>query len=95
MAVFFFVVGLEIKRELVAGELRDRRNIALPAMAALGGMAVPAVIYTAINAGGPGGEGWGIPMATDIAFVLAVVTVLGRRVPSALKVFLLDVGDRR
>ncbi len=92
MAVFFFVVGLEIKRELVAGELRDRRNLALPAMAALGGMAVPAMLYAVINLGGPGGEGWGIPMATDIAFALGVVAVLDRRVPTALKVFLLTLA---
>jgi NhaA family Na+:H+ antiporter len=92
MAVFFFVVGMEIKRELVTGELRDRRAIALPAMAALGGMIVPAVIYLAFNAGGNGSSGWGIPMATDIAFALGVVALLGNRVPPAVKVMLLTLA---
>jgi NhaA family Na+:H+ antiporter len=92
MALFFFVVGMEIKHELVNGELRDRRNVALPAMAALGGMVVPAVIYALCNVGGDGVRGWGIPMATDIAFTLGVVVLLGRRVPSPLKVFLLTLA---
>ena len=92
MALFFFVVGMEIKRELVTGELRDRRAVALPAMAALGGMIVPAVIYLAFNAGGDGVEGWGIPMATDIAFALGVVALLGSRVPPAVKVLLLTLA---
>ena len=92
MAVFFFVVGMEIKRELVTGELRDRRAVALPAMAALGGMVVPAAIYLAFNAGGDGGAGWGIPMATDIAFALGVVALLGSRVPPAVKVLLLTLA---
>ncbi len=92
MAVFFFVVGMEIKRELVIGELRDRRAVALPAMAALGGMIVPAVIYLAFNSGGPGASGWGIPMATDIAFALGVVALLGSRVPSSIKVLLLTLA---
>ncbi len=92
MAVFFFVVGMEIKRELVVGELRDRRSVALPAMAALGGMIVPASIYVAFNAGGEGARGWGIPMATDIAFALGVVALLGSRVPSAVKVLLLTLA---
>ena len=92
MAVFFFVVGMEIKRELVVGELRDRRAVALPAMAALGGMLVPAVIYLAFNAGGPGVDGWGIPMATDIAFAIGVVTLLGSRVPVGVRVLLLTLA---
>lgn len=92
MAVFFFVVGLEIKHELVAGELRDRRAVALPAVAALGGMVVPAAIYAAINTGGEGSAGWGIPMATDIAFTLGVVALLGARVPAPLKVFVLALA---
>jgi Na+:H+ antiporter, NhaA family len=92
MAVFFFVVGMEIKRELIVGELRDRRSVGLPAMAALGGMIVPAVIYTAINAGGDGADGWGIPMATDIAFALGVVALLGSRVPAGVKVLLLTLA---
>ena len=92
MALFFFVVGMEIKREMVVGELRDRRSIALPAMAALGGMLVPAAIFAAINAGGDGAAGWGIPMATDIAFALGVVALLGSRVPSSVKVLLLTLA---
>jgi len=92
MTIFFFVVGLEIKRELVVGELRDPRAAALPAIAALGGMAVPAVIYLAFNAGHAGAKGWGIPMATDIAFVVGVVSLLGRRVPAGGKLFLLTLA---
>lgn len=92
MAVFFFVVGMEIKRELVVGELRDRRAVALPAMAALGGMIVPAAIFLAFNAGGDGAQGWGIPMATDIAFALGVVALLGSRVSPAVKVLLLTLA---
>jgi Na+:H+ antiporter, NhaA family len=92
MAVFFFVVGMEIKRELVAGELRDRRAVMLPAAAALGGMVVPALIFTALNAGGDGSHGWGIPMATDIAFALGVVALLAKRVPPAVKVLLLALA---
>ncbi len=88
MALFFFVVGLEIKREIVAGELAEPRKAMLPIAGAIGGMLVPAAIYTAINAGGPGASGWGVPMATDIAFAVAAVSVLGRRVPTSLKVFL-------
>ncbi|MEO6126478.1 MAG: Na+/H+ antiporter NhaA [Ilumatobacteraceae bacterium] len=92
MAVFFFVVGMEIKREMVTGELQDRRAVALPAMAALGGMIVPAAIYAAFNAGGVGSTGWGIPMATDIAFALGVVALLGKRIPSSVKVLLLTLA---
>lgn len=92
MAVFFFVVGLEIKREWVTGELQDRRAAALPAIAAIGGMVVPAALYLLINAGGDGSRGWGIPMATDIAFALGVVAILGRRVPGPLKIFLLTLA---
>jgi NhaA family Na+:H+ antiporter len=92
MALFFFVVGMEIKRELVVGELRDRRVVALPAFAALGGMVVPALIYTAFNAGGPGADGWGIPMATDIAFAMGVAALLGERVPAPVKVLLLTLA---
>ena len=92
MALFFFVVGLEIRREVVAGELRDRRTATLPVVAAIGGMAVPALIYAAVNAGHPGIRGWGIPMATDIAFAVGVVSLLGRRVPPALTIFLLTAA---
>ncbi len=92
MAIFFFVVGLEIKNEAVHGELRDRRQAALPILAALGGMVVPSSIFAAFNAGGPGGAGWGIPVATDIAFALGVLSLLGNRVPIQLKVFLLTLA---
>ncbi len=88
MAIFFFVVGLEIKRELLTGELSSPRQAALPAAAALGGMVVPAIIYTLFNAGGSAGGGWGIPMATDIAFALGVLALLGKGVPLSLKIFL-------
>jgi NhaA family Na+:H+ antiporter len=95
MTVFFFVVGLEIKRELVAGELRDARKAALPVAAALGGMLVPAGIYVALLAhqfGEPPFRGWGIPMATDIAFVVGIMAVLGKRVPFGLKIMLLSLA---
>ena len=94
MAIFFFVVALEIKRELVLGELRDRRTAMLPAIAALGGMVVPALIYVAINFGSDTGavHGWGIPMATDIAFAIGVVALLGSRVPTAGRLFLLSLA---
>ena len=92
MVLFFFVVGLEIKREWVTGELRDRRAAVLPAMAALGGMVVPAAIYVLVNAGTDNVSGWGIPMATDIAFALGVVAILGSRVPPSLKIFLLTLA---
>ena len=92
MAIFFLVVGLEIKRELVTGDLRDARVAALPAVAAVGGMVVPALLYVAFNAGGRGSDGWGIPMATDIAFAVGVLALLGPRVPSSLKLFLLSLA---
>jgi NhaA family Na+:H+ antiporter len=88
MAIFFFVVGLEIKREVLVGELATPRRAALPAAAALGGAVVPALIYAAVNAGGPGSSGWGVPMATDIAFALGVLALVGSRVPVALRIFL-------
>lgn len=88
MAMFFFVIGLEIKREILVGELASFRQAALPLAAAIGGAMLPAGLYFAINANGPGAPGWGIPMATDIAFTLGILSVLGNRVPVALKVFL-------
>ncbi|MVN90597.1 Na+/H+ antiporter NhaA [Mucilaginibacter aquatilis] len=95
MAIFFFVIGLELKREFLAGELSSVKKAALPMFAALGGMLVPAVIYTLINKGGDGAHGWGIPMATDIAFALALLSMAGKHIPSSVKVFLsaLAVAD--
>lgn len=92
MTVFFFVVGLEIKRELLHGELNAWEKAALPFFAALGGMVVPALVYLAFNWDGPGRSGWGIPMATDIAFALGVLALLGERIPSQLRVFLLALA---
>ncbi|WP_018461958.1 Na+/H+ antiporter NhaA [Thermus oshimai] len=88
MAFFFLLVGLEIKRELLQGELKDPRRAGLAVAAALGGMVAPALVYLAFNWGGEGLRGWGVPMATDIAFALGVLALLGSRVPLALKVFL-------
>jgi Na+:H+ antiporter, NhaA family len=92
MTIFFFVVGLEIKRELVRGELNDPQTAGLPVVAAIGGMVVPAAIYLAFNAGGDGADGWGIPMATDIAFAVGVLALLRDRAPSGLKLFLLTLA---
>jgi NhaA family Na+:H+ antiporter len=88
MVVFFFVVGLEIKRELVVGELSSFDKAALPVAAAVGGMVVPALLFAVVTMGGPGARGWGIPMATDIAFALGVLAMFGTRAPLGLKVFL-------
>lgn len=88
MAIFFFVVGLEIKREMLVGELSSFKHAALPIFAAVGGMLVPAAIYTIFNNGTPSANGWGIPMATDIAFAIGILSLLGNRVPVGLKVFL-------
>jgi NhaA family Na+:H+ antiporter len=92
MAGFFFVIGLEIKREILVGELAGWQRAALPAAGALGGMLVPALIYVAFNPGEPALRGWGVPMATDIAFALGVLALLGERVPLNLKVFLLALA---
>ena len=92
MALFFFVVGLEIKRELVTGRLRRPRDAMLPAVAALGGMVVPALVYVAFNLGGDNLNGWGVPMATDIAFAVGVVSLVGKWVPGWLRLFLLTLA---
>ena len=92
MVLFFFVVGLEIKREMVTGHLKKFRDALLPMIAAIGGMVVPAAIFFAFNSSGEASDGWGIPMATDIAFAIGVVSLLGPRVPSAMKVFLLTLA---
>ena len=92
MALFFFVIGLEIKREVMFGQLSTLKSAALPAVAAIGGMAVPAAIYVLANLDGDGIRGWGIPMATDIAFALGVLALLGRRIPMQLRVFMLGLA---
>lgn len=88
MAIFFFLVGLEIKREIMVGALSTVRKAALPVACAIGGMVLPALIYLWINPSGEASNGWGIPMATDIAFALVLINILGKRVPTALKIFL-------
>ncbi len=88
MAIFFFVIGLEVKREILAGELTTLRKASLPIFAAIGGMVFPVAIFLFLNSGKAGSEGWGIPMATDIAFTLGILTLLGKRVPLGLKIFL-------
>jgi NhaA family Na+:H+ antiporter len=93
MAVFFLLIGLELKREIVEGQLSSRDQIVLPALAAFGGLAVPAIIYWLINRDNPNGiDGWAIPTATDIAFALAILSLLGSRVPASLKIFLTTIA---
>jgi Na+:H+ antiporter, NhaA family len=92
MAVFFLVVGLEVKRELLLGELRDRRRAALPVIAAVGGMVVSALIYFALNPSGPEAEGWGVPMATDISFAVGVLALVAPSIPPAVRLFLLTLA---
>ncbi|MCD2191125.1 Na+/H+ antiporter NhaA [Actinomycetospora soli] len=92
LAIFFFVAGLELKREFVAGDLRDPARAALPVAAAVGGMIVPAVLYTVINLGTDGLDGWAIPTATDIAFALSILAIIGTNLPDALRTFLLTLA---
>jgi NhaA family Na+:H+ antiporter len=92
MAVFFFVVGVEIKRELVSGELKDPRDASVPVIAALGGVALPAIIFTLIVRGGEAADGWAIPAATDIAFAVGVLALLGKRISNGVRVFLLTIA---
>lgn len=92
MAIFFFVIGLEVKRELVLGELKDLRAAIIPLVAALGGMVIPAVLFLTFQWGEAGQRGWGIPMATDIAFVVGGLAILGERVPKSLRIFLLTLA---
>jgi Na+:H+ antiporter, NhaA family len=92
MAIFFLVVGLEISREVTVGDLRSIRNVAAPALGAIGGLVLPAVLYFAINHGGPGGHGWGIPMSTDTAFLTGILALFGPRCPDRLRLFLLTLA---
>src|SRR4029453_16594160 len=92
MALFFLVVGLEITREVTTGELRDRRNLGAPALGALGGLVVPALIYLAVNPSGPASDGWGVVMSTDTAFVLGILALFGPRCPDRLRLFLLTLA---
>jgi len=92
MAIFFFIIGLEIKREILVGELSNIKVAILPILAAIGGMLIPALIYVSINAGGAGANGWGIPMATDIAFAISALVLLGKRVPTTLVTFLVALA---
>ncbi|RCW43310.1 sodium/proton antiporter (NhaA family) [Halopolyspora algeriensis] len=92
MALFFFVIGMEVSREFTLGEMRNRSMVAVPLLAALGGLSIPAVLYLAVNAGSPTAIGWGIPMATDTAFVLGVLALVGPRCPDPLRVFLLTLA---
>ena len=92
MAIFFFIIGLEIKREILAGELSNIKVAILPILAAIGGMVFPALIYLSINAGTIGASGWGIPMATDIAFAISALVLLGKRIPTALVTFLVALA---
>ncbi|UOY00515.1 Na+/H+ antiporter NhaA [Blastococcus sp. PRF04-17] len=92
MVFFFFLIGMEVRRELSMGELVQRSRLTVPALAALAGLVVPALVYLAINAGGPGAVGWGIPMATDTAFVLGALALFGRHTPMQLRVFLLSLS---
>ena len=92
MVIFFFLIGLEVKRELVLGELKDLRRAVLPIVGAIGGMVVPACIYLVMQGDGPASRGWGIPMATDIAFVVGCLAVLGRKVPPGLRILVLSIA---
>ena len=92
MTLFFFIIGVEIRQEVTDGQLASPRTALVPAAGALGGMVVPALIYAIVNRGGPGADGWGVPMATDVAFAVAVLALLGRRVPASLKVLLLGLA---
>jgi Na+/H+ antiporter NhaA len=92
MVFFFFLVGMEVRRELAMGELTDRQRAVIPALAAVGGMAIPALLFTALNAGGEGARGWGIVMATDIAFVVGLLALVAPRAPHSLRVFLLTLA---